>query len=65
MKILKTVGKLGCVAGIALISYFVGYQNAKQKVKKQYMEDMMDISDYDEMPEDSETDSSEDKESEE
>lgn len=49
MKTLKTVGKLGCVAGIALISYFVGCQNAKQKVNKQYMDDMLDISGCEEM----------------
>lgn len=59
MNLLKVIGKLGCLAGIALISYFVGSENAKKKAEKKYMDEMMDMSDYDEMPDkkdDSETD---------
>lgn len=50
MKILKTIGKLGCIAGIAVVSYLIGYENATSKTRKEYMDEMMDISDYDGMP---------------
>lgn len=59
MNLLKVIGKLGCLAGIAVIFYFVGSENAKKKAEKKYMDEMMDMSDYDEMPDkkdDSETD---------
>ena len=59
MNLLKVIGKLGCLAGIAVIFYFVGSENSKKKAEKKYMDDMMDMSDYKEMPDeenDSETD---------
>ena len=59
MNLLKVIGKLGCLAGIAVIFYFIGSENAKKKAEKKYMDEMMDMSDYDEMPDkkdDSETD---------
>lgn len=54
MNLLKVIGKLGCLAGIAVIFYFVGSENAKKKAEKKYMDEMMDMSDYEEN--DSETD---------
>lgn len=54
MNLLKIIGKLGCLAGIAVIFYFVGSENSKKKAEKKYMDDMMDMSDYEEN--DSETD---------
>ena len=51
MKILKTMGKLGCIAEISLISYIIGYENAKKKSKKEYMDSVLDMSDDEETSE--------------
>lgn len=51
MKILKTMGKLGCIAGISVISYLIGYENAKKKSKREYMDSVLDMSDDEETSE--------------